>query len=408
MATKTLTKDELKGLIDEMIADKVGSTLDERLKAHRSTEAAAVEKLLASLNDPKVKSEKEAKQERVDIAAKCVMAIAGAALSAKSGNYITPQKFAEQKFGKDDPTTKALGVSTGEDGGFTISEEYSAEIIEFLRPASAVRKLNPVILPMDAGNLTLPKIAGGAAAGYIGENQNAGKTQQTFGQVKAVAKKLAALVPISNDLVRRPNRNAVGVVRDDLIAALAQRSDLAFIRDAGSQYAPRGLRYWAPAANVIGANATVNLANVTVDLGKLVLQLVANNVRMLRPGWLLAPRTWNYLMTVRDANGNFAFRDEMLTGTLWGYPFAVTSQIPVNLGGGTNESEVTLADFADVIIGESTQVLIDSSPDAAYWDGTQVVAAYSQDQTVLRAIVEHDLVMRHAESVAVLNAVLWT
>ena len=198
------------------------------------------------------------------------------------------------------------------------------------------------------------------------------------------------------------------IVRDDLIAALGQRGDLAFIRGAGTQYTPKGLRYWAPSANVIAANGTVNLANVTTDLGKLWLQLANGNVRFLRPGWLIAPRTFNYLMNVRDGNGNFAFREEMMAGRLWGYPFAYTTQIPINLGGGSNESEVYLADFADVVIAEQEGLIIDVFDGAAYHDGTNVVAAVSADQTVLRAIQEHDLVMRHEESVAVLTTVLWT
>jgi hypothetical protein len=36
------------------------------------------------------------------------------------------------------------------------------------------------------------------------------------------------------------------------------------------------------------------------------------------------------------------------------------------------------------------------------------VAAFSQDQTVVRAIVQHDVGMRHDASVAVLAQVKWT
>ena len=158
---------------------------------------------------------------------------------------------------------------------------------------------------------------------------------------------------------------------------------------------------------MIAANSTVTLANVTTDLGRLVLALENANVRMLRPGWLFSPRTKFYLMTVRDGNGNYAFRDEMLRGFFWGWPFASTTQIPQNLGVGGDESEVMLADFADVVIGEAMNLLIDASAEAAYHDGSSVQSAYSRDQTVVRAIQEHDFGMRHDESVAVLNEVTW-
>jgi HK97 family phage major capsid protein len=212
---------------------------------------------------------------------------------------------------------------------------------------------------------------------------------------------------MSNDLLRRNTHGADTIVRDDMVAGIGSTSDAAFIRAIGSQYTPKGLRYWCPSANVIPANGTVNLANVTVDLGKLWLALANANVRFLRPGFIMAPRTYMYLANVRDGNGNFAFRDELLRGRLMTYPFKFTTNVPVNLGGGTNESELYLTDFADVVIGETETLEITSSQEAAYHDGSNVVAAFSLDQTVVRAIIEHDLVMRHAESIAVLSAVTW-
>jgi HK97 family phage major capsid protein len=281
-------------------------------------------------------------------------------------------------------------------------------LIEYLRPMSVIRSLNPTIIPLDNGTATVPKMTGGASATYIGENQNATKTEPTFGNLKLTERKLAALVPISNDLVRNAAPSAVTVVRDDLAAALAQKSDLEFIRGDGTGAGPKGLRYWCPSANQLTVNATVNLANVTTDLGELILALRNANVRMLRCGWIMAPRTENYLMTIRDGNGNYAFRTEMLAGTLWGYPYKVTTQIPVNLAvTGTSESEVYFADFTDVIVGEASDLILTVSDEAAYHDGSNVVSAFSLDQTVIKAIERHDFGMRHDASVAVLTDVDW-
>lgn len=66
-----------------------------------------------------------------------------------------------------------------------------------------------------------------------------------------------------------------------------------------------------------------------------------------------------------------------------------------------------LADFADVIIGDALNAIVDVSSEAAYHDGTAVVAAFSKDQTVVRVILANDLAVRHAEAVAVLTGVTW-
>jgi hypothetical protein len=167
---------------------------------------------------------------------------------------------------------------------------------------------------------------------------------------------LAALVPISNDLLRYSSPQADAIVRDDAVRAIAQREDYAFLRDDGTSGTPKGLKNWIDAANKFSANGTVSLANVTSDLGKamqlimdanitLIIQQAATGGVDVRPGWIFSPRQWKYLTTVQTTVGNYAFRDEMLRGTLWGYPFAVTTNIPITLN--TNKSEVYFADFAD-------------------------------------------------------------
>lgn len=326
------------------------------------------------------------------------------ALAAGRGDPQRAASFARKAWDDDGEVLKALSAGESTGGGFLLSEEISAEVVELLKPASVVRSLNPVVVPMASGTLSIPKHTAGSSGGWIGENENVPATQPTFGQVRLTARKYAALVPVSNDLLRRASTSADTMVRDDLVADIASATDLAFIRGDGTAGQPKGLKDWAGAT--LTANATVNLTNVTDDLGSMLQTLMDNNVRMLRLGWIMEPRTWRYLAMVRDANGNFAFKPEMDRGTLFGFPFRVTTQIPRNLGAGS-ETELYLADFADVVIGEATQVLIDASGDTAYHDGSQVVSAFSLDQTVVRAIVEVDLAVRHAESVVVLSGVTW-
>lgn len=397
--SEKMTKEQLHGFIKDI----VGPMFDEWKKELASNpQKDSIAQILREATSKQSFGEKNDKGLTV---ARMIRAIA-----AGKGDPERAVRFARKNWGLDDsdPVVKALSASDADSGGFLIRENYSTDVIDLLRGASVVRRMNPVFVPMDTGTITMPALATGSSATYIGENTNITNTEPTFGQVQMVWKKLAALVPVSNDLMRFNTINADSIVRDDLVSAISLRSDKAFIRDDGTVNAPRGLRYQAVSGNIFSANATVNLANVTSDLGKMLLKLMEADVRMLRPGWLMAPRTFVYLATVRDSNGNFAYRDEMNAGRLWGYPFGVTTQIPVNLGGGTDESELYLADFADVMIGEANTLVLDASTEAAYHNGSSVVAAFSLDQTVIRAIVHHDLGVRHRESIAILTAVKWT
>lgn len=329
-------------------------------------------------------------------------------LAAGKGNVERAAKYAGDQFGADSAVSKALAAGVAADGGFLVRDEVASEVIELLRANTVIREAGATVLPMNTATFTLPKLTGGATATWVGENENIGVTQPSFGQIRMTFRKLAAVVPVSNDLIRYGSPGADAIVRNDLVMGMARTSDLAFIRGQGTEHSPRGLRSFAlEAGNTDNANGTVNLANVTSDLGKALLRLLNGNIAMTRPAWLMAPRSMVYLMTVRDGNGNFAYRPEMSGGTLWGYPFYVTTQIPINLGGNGDESEILLADMGDAIIGEGMSIQLDASGDAAYHDGSAVQAAYSKDQTVVRAIMEVDFIMRHAESVTILQQVKW-
>lgn len=313
-----------------------------------------------------------------------------------------------KRLGYPDTVQKALTWGTGTEGGYIVPPEYATTIIELLRQQAVFMKANPTVVDMPRGKLSLPAIAGGTTAEYIGEAQEAPVTGMTFGQVNLSFKKLAAVVPVSNDLLRYSPTGVQPLVTSDLLASMALRFDQAAIRDNGTGNVPKGLRYWAPAGNLIAANATINATTVEADLWKLIGKLEDQNVRFLRPTWLFAPRTKRFLMQLTNSQGNYVFREEMKGGTLLGFPWLQTSVIPINLGVGSDESEVYLADFADVVVGTSANLQVDVSADAAYVQGGTVYSAFQRDLTLLRAIWEHDVAMRHDVSVAVLTGVKWS
>ena len=313
---------------------------------------------------------------------------------------------------------KALSAGDPTAGGFLVPIQFSTDVIELLRASAVVRSLDPTVIPISSGTLKVPRITAGSTATYIGENAVITQSEAETGQLTLTFKKLAALVPISNDLLRYSAPSADTIVRDDMIRSLAAREDQAFIRDDGTSGTPTGLKNQINAANKFNANSTVSLANVTTDLGKAMRYIMDANITLIiqqgatggidvRPGWIFSPRTWQYLTTVQTTNGQYAFRDEMLRGTLWGFPYRVTTQVPSNLGSAVNQSEVYFGAFAHAVIGEATGLIVDASQEAAYHDGSGVVAAFSQDQTVIRVIEEHDFALRHDKAFSLIEQVTW-
>jgi HK97 family phage major capsid protein len=392
MTEKITTKEQLNGFIGEVVREVMSAEFEDLKKQNQEHIAAQRREAIVE----------KAKPEKGLMAAQFMRAVA-----AGKGDIRRATEFASKEYGAEGVVTKALEASDAAAGGVLIPTQWSGEVIELLREMTVFRMMNPRVVPMPTGAMQMSKLTGGATAGYIGESQNLPVSEQTFGQINLTWKKLAVLVPVSNDLLRFNTEGADVIIRDDSVSAMSTREDQAFLRDDGTEFTPKGIRNWVPSAHSFAANGTVNLANVTSDLAAQILLLREAHVRMLRPGWLMAPRTEFYLLSVRDTNGNFAFRDEMLRGTLWGFPYGSTTEFPVNLGGGSDESEIMLCDWADILLGESNTLEIMSSDVAAYFDGSAVQAAFSLDQTVLRLIAHHDIAVRHEESLTLMTGVKW-
>ncbi|SAK69525.1 phage-like protein [Caballeronia pedi] len=350
------------------------------------------------------------------------------ALAAARGDAQLASKLAmERGFGED--VAMSLNTLTSSAGGVLVPTNLSSDVIELLRPKSVVRRLGARTLPLSNGNITVPRLKGGAVVGYIGSDSDIGVTKQSFDDLKLTAKKLAALVPISNDLIKYAgvNPNIDQIVVGDLTSAIGTREDKAFIRDDGTANTPKGLLHWAIAENKIAASDGSTIQKVETDLNKAILALEGADANMISPGWIMAPRVFRFLSSMRDGNGNKVY-PELDSGMLKGYSVGRTTQVPINLGSDkptpdkpstnkatgdndANASEIYFVDFGDVFIGEEETLEIDYSKEATYsitnGSTTETVSAFQRDQTLIRVIAKNDFGPRHVESIAVLTGVRW-
>lgn len=331
-------------------------------------------------------------------------------------------------------TRRALNTSVGSSGGFIIPPDYMNEIIELLRPMAQVRAAGPRVIPMPRGTMTLPGQATAAVASYGSENALITASQQSLNQIVASYKKLTALVPVTNDMMRYSDPATDAFVRDDLVKIIALRQDLAFLIGDGTNATPRGyLSFangyalssggtagnWSSTANstlaaggnFVTANENYTLSTVAQEIGGAINKLDTANVPDIKRVWFMHPRSKNYFLNVQNSLGNYVFRDEMLLSkTLLGYPFKTTTQIPVNLfdvnGTNTDCSFIFLAEMDETMILDSMQLELAVSRDGTYVDaGGNTVSAFSNDQTLIRAIAEHDFQLRHDQSVAIIQNV---
>lgn len=306
---------------------------------------------------------------------------------------------------------KSLTANALSAGGAIVPNEYVDEIIELLRAQAVVRDCGCVEMPLKTGTMTLPRQSAAATATYVGEALNITSSQPAFEQIQLLQRKLASVVPVSNDLIRQSDPAADQIVRDDLVRVMALREDLAFIRGDGTSNTPKGLLNRASSSNQFARTQASppqsTLSEITNDLFTSLQNLLGANVPIVRPAWLMASRTAIGLRRLRDSLGNLVFDPEMRNGTLMGFPYRISNQIPINLGSGTNKSEVYFFEATQAIIADTLSMELTVVPNGAYFDGTAVQSGISQDLTVIRAISAHDFALRHDKVASVINTVDW-
>lgn len=318
-----------------------------------------------------------------------------------------------EKAEAEQPAIKSLTANAISAGGAVVPVEYVDEVIELLRAMAVVRQAGVIEMPMRTGTMTLPRQSGAASANYVGEAVNIASSQPSFEQIQLVQRKLAAIVPVSNDLIRQSDPAIDQIVRDDLVRIMALREDLAFIRGDGTANQPKGLLSRINSSNQFArtqaSSPQSTLTEITTDLFTAIANVVNANVKLVRPFWIMHSRTGFGLRRLRDSLGNLVFDPEMRNGTLLGYPFYYENQIPTNLTGtnGSNASEVYFVEGTQAIIADTLNMEIDVVPNGAYYDGSAVQSGISQDLTVIRSISAHDFALRHDKVGSVITGVDW-
>lgn len=291
------------------------------------------------------------------------------------------------------------GVTDGA-GGFAVPEPLAQDIIDLLRPKVIVRRAGAQTGPIPAGRMRNARLATGATAAYAGETGAAVASAGTVDAVDLAFKKLMALVPISNDLLRQSPLAMARAARNDVVRQMAAREDIGFLRNDGTSGTVKGLKSWCLPANW-EVEALKTVAAVEAFIDSRVNAVEDADVPMIAPGWAMRASTKNFLGGLRNPDTGYKVYPSIDTdGTLKGFPVYTSSQIPNNLGAGS-DTEITFCDFSEIMIGDALNLRIQTSDQAAYVDTNgDTISALQRDLTLMVAISEHDLAPMHDAAIS--------
>ncbi len=298
---------------------------------------------------------------------------------------ISKNDWGNAKF-EQDIVEKAMSEGTDTAGGFLVPEEYLLDIKERITARAVLRQLGMTTYPMKTDTLNIPRITGGGTAAWLGENAAGTPANATLAQLQLVAKKLMALIEVSNELIRDSNPRVEEVLRRDTAKVMALKEDIDFIRGTGTPPVPKGIINHSGINEVtLGANGGTPSFDTIYDA---LYQVELNNG--IANGFVFHPRTKNTLRKLKDSNNRYIYNVNPSVkepDTLVGLPALPTTQLPVNLTVGTSTdcSEIITGQFDEAIVGERDFMEFALDGSGKYFE---------KYQTAIRAIQREDFGLR--------------
>lgn len=306
--------------------------------------------------------------------------------------------------GNRDGITKATTLSTETDsaGGYVVPVQVLGDFIELLRANLITSALGATYIDGLVGSpVEMPGQAGGATAGWLGEDNTTGLTQTDLSlrQSQMMPHMCGAIVKMSNRLLRMSNPSIEAMVRKDVAFAMASAIDLAAINGDGSDAQPLGIKNISGVLteDLIGITKKVGIWSAMYDIeGKL------DEANALRGnlGWAFHPRVKRYLSQARVGSGYAAedsagdyVKDPITQAqlqSLIGYPFKTSTNLSITTSTTPDEMEMIFGNWSELIIG--------------VWQGLSILAsqeastAFATNQTWVRFVQEVDCMVRHKES----------
>lgn len=251
------------------------------------------------------------------------------------------------------------------------------DFIDSLRNASSVMAAGARMLGGLSGDVKIPKKTAAASAAWIAsEGGAATESEMTVGNVSLAPKTLGAFTDVTRQLLIQSSLDVEGLIRDDLVKAMALAIDKAGLEGTGSSGQPTGILNAGVNTVTAFAGANPTFAEV-VTLETAVAEDNALNGNLA----YILPASMNGALktTAKDAgSGQFVSQG----GQINGYNAIVSNQ--------ATAGNLYFGNFDDLLIGMFGGLDIVVDPYTASTTGTvRVVALQSVDVGV-----------RHAESFA--------
>lgn len=324
--------------------------------------------------------------------------------------------FVKALINGDGEKLKKMTTSSGDTAkaGYTIPSTLLAEVMRIKEEGYGIARREMRYLPFSgAGNTRdIPALSGSVSTYWTAEGVAKTSTQAVFAKVTQSLKKLAAIVPLTEELVEDSAVNLTQLIAELFVEAVSIEEDTQFFNGDGTVFL--GILQDTGAGRVpklTMASTKTTFASATAD-NYLDLQYKVKTSARSKGKYFMHPTVVAEVMKLKDTTNNYiyAMPNGDKPATLWGKPVVECDALPATSQG--TQANKPFAIFGDLkqacVYGDKGEMQVKLLDQATIHDtdGSTVINLAEQDMIGIRVVerVGYAIVLQNAVAVLQTNA----
>lgn len=294
--------------------------------------------------------------------------------------------------------------------GLLIPEELRNEVLRIAQTQYGLARRDMMYLPFSGpGNSRkIPTLGSSVSVFWTGEKSAKKSTQPTFGLVEQTLKKLAAIVPMTEEILEDSAINLTQLVGALIAEAVAKEEDLQFFAGVGTP--------WTGVLNNADVNiqyqAVAGASHMTAD-DLLNMQDKTPTGALDGAKYYMHRTTLSHVRKLKDLQGNYIYQNpgQGQPATIWNRPVETSDAFPAFSAVTAGSPYVVFANLQKTcVFGDKQQIRTKLLTEATIHDtdnsqgaGTSINLA-EQDMVALRIVERVGYVVALPEGITVLDA----
>lgn len=303
---------------------------------------------------------------------------------------------------------KAITDSSVDDvqAGLTIPVELRNEVLRIAELQYGLARKEMLYLPFSGpGNSrVIPTLGTSVTVKWTGEAEKKQGTQPKFEIVTQILKKLAAIVPMTEEILEDSAIDIVALLGQLFAEAVSKEEDLQFFAGTG-----------APWTGILNNGSVNKVTQASGDATQLTADDLLDMIDATPTGALNGSKFYfhrsilSVIRKLKDKNGQYIYQAPAngLPGTIWNYAYETSDAFPALADIGTGDQYILFGNLKQgAIFGDKQQLRVKMLDQATVTDGdgSTVINLAEQDMVALRIVERVGYVIALPKALTVLEA----